>query len=218
MSTTIDDDDDAPSRIDLSVNPSSFKENKDATSITVTATLQGGSTLPTDTVITIGALGGTATKDTDYSVTTALTSITISANSDTGTGTLAIDPTDDSVVEGDETIIISGTTTVSLDVTSATVTLTDHSTSQQKDSAKLSISGPSANVAEGSDATFTVTLSTSVAAEVQVAWSAPLGTDAAEGTDLSATAGTVTFAANSAGRGDPGHHDHGDGRRALRGC
>ena len=35
-------------------------------------------------------------------------------------------------------------------------------------------------------------------AEVQVAWSAPLGTDAAEGSDLSATSGTVTFEANSA--------------------
>ena len=34
--------------------------------------------------------------------------------------------------------------------------------------------------------------------EVQVAWSAPLSTDAAEGADLSATTGTVTFAANSA--------------------
>ena len=58
--------------------------------------------------------------------------------------------------------------------------------------------GPSGNVSEGSDATFTVTLSKAVDAEVQVAWSAPLTADAAEGADLSATSGTVTFAANSA--------------------
>ena len=51
---------------------------------------------------------------------------------------------------------------------------------------------------EGGNAVFRVTLSKAVAAEVQVAWSAPLGTDAAEGADLSATSGTVTFAANSA--------------------
>ena len=53
---------------------------------------------------------------------------------------------------------------------------------------------------EGSDATFTVTLSAAVAAEVQVAWSAPLDADAAEKryTDLDDTSGTVTFAANSA--------------------
>ena len=107
------------------------------------------------------------------------------------------------MVEGDETIVIPGTTTVSgLSVTSATITLTDDDKSttptDDKDSAELSISGPAANVSEGSDATFTVTLSAAVAAQVQVAWSAPLGTDAAGSADLDDTSGTVTFAANSA--------------------
>ena len=199
VTTTITDDDDAPSRIDLSVSPSSVREDEDATSFTVTATLQGGTTLPTDTVITIGTLGGGATKDTDYEVDTALASITISANSDTGTGTLTIDPTDDSVVEGDETITIPGTTTVSgLNVTPATITLTDHNTSQQLDTAKLSISGPVSNVAEGGNASFTVTLSKAVAKEMTVAWSAPLSADTAKAADLGSTSGTVTFAANSA--------------------
>ena len=52
-------------------------------------------------------------------------------------------------------------------------------------------------MSEGGNAVFTVTLSAAIAKEVQVAWSAPLGTDAAVGADLSATSGTVTFAANS---------------------
>ena len=170
----------------------------------MTATLQGGATRATATVVTIGTLAGTATKDTDYAVNTALTSITIPANTASGTGTLKITPTDDVVVEGDETIIVSGTTTVSLNVSDAIITLTDDDKSttgpgneDDKDSAELSISGPSANVSEGSAATFTVTLSQAVDAEVQVAWSAPLAADAAEGADLSATSGTVTFAANS---------------------
>ena len=107
------------------------------------------------------------------------------------------------MVEGDETITIPGTTTVSgLGVTSATVTLTDDDKSTDtpgdKDSAEISIAGPSAYVNEGSDATFTVTLSKAVATQVQVAWSAPLGTDTAESSDLGSTSGTVTFAANSA--------------------
>ena len=85
----------------------------------------------------------------------------------------------------------------------ATVTLTDDDKTTttvpgDKDSAELSISGPTTNVSEGSAATFTVTLSKQVDAEVQVAWSAPLSTDTAEGADLSATSGTVTFAADSA--------------------
>ena len=51
-------------------------------------------------MVTIGTLAGTATKDTDYAVSTALSTITIPANSKSGTGTLAITPTDDSMVEG----------------------------------------------------------------------------------------------------------------------
>ena len=202
VTTTIEDDDDALTGIALSASPSSIGEDDAATSITVTATLQGGSTLPSETVVTIGTLAGSATKDTDYTAT-SLATITIPANTSSGTGTLTITPTDDQVVEGDETIIIPGTTTVSgLSVTSATITLTDDdkttTTRDDKDTAELSISGPAANVSEGSDATFTVTLSAAVAAQVQVAWSAPLGTDAAGSADLDDTSGTVTFAANSA--------------------
>ena len=196
VTTTITDDD-VVTGITLSVSPSSVGEDDDATEITVTATLDGG-TLPSDTVVTIGTLAGTA-GSSDYSVTTSLASITIPANAANEIGTLTIEPTDDDVVEGDETIIIPGTTaaTVGLDVSDATITLTDDATSEKKDTAKLSISGPSDSVAEGLDATFTVTLSKAVAAEVQVAWSAPLAADAAESADLSATSGTVTFAANS---------------------
>ena len=201
VTTTITDDDDAPSGITLSASPSSLGEDDSATSVTVTATLDGGTTRTEATVVTIGTLAGTATKGTDYTVTT-LASITIPANTASATGTITITPTDDTVVEGDETITIPGTTTVNLSVTSATVTLTDDdkttTTPGDKDSAELSISGPTSNVSEGSNATFTVTLSQSVDAQVAVAWSAPLGTDAAEGADLSATSGTVTFAANSA--------------------
>ena len=153
-------------------------------------------------MVTIGTLTGSATKGTDYSAT-SLASITIPANTSSRTGTLTVTPTDDAVVEGDETIIIPGTTTVSgLSVAAATVTLTDDDKTTtppgDKDTAEISITGPASNVAEGSDASFTVTLSKSVAAEVAIAWSAPLATDSASSSDLSSTSGTVTFAANSA--------------------
>ena len=198
VSTTITDDD-APSDIALSVDTSSIAENDSATTFTVTATLNGGVTRTSATVVTIGTLAGSATEDTDYEVTTSLASITIPPNSSNGTGTITITPTNDDVVEGDETISISGTTTVSgLSVSDAIITLTDHNTSQQKDSAKLSISGPTSNVSEGASASFTVTLSKAVAKEVTVNWSAPQASDAAAATDLGATSGTVTFVANSA--------------------
>ena len=200
VETTITDDDDAPSGIALSASPNSLGEDDAATSVTVTAALDG-STLPSDTVVTIGTLFGSATKGTDYTAT-SLASITIPANSESASGTLTITPEDDLEVEGDETIMIPGTTTVSgLTVTSATITLTDDDKTttddDDKDSAELSIAGPTSNVAEGDVAEFTVTLSAAVSKEVTVAWTAPLGTDSAEEADLSATSGTVTFAANS---------------------
>ena len=204
VTTTITDDDDAVSGITLSASPNSVGEDDEATSVTITATLDGGSTRPSATVVTIGALAGTATKDTDYTAT-ALASITIAANATSGTGSITITPTDDSVVEGDETITVSGTTTtaVGLSVSDATVTLTDDDKSTtnipgDKDSAELSIAGPASSVSEGSNATFTVTLSAAVAKDVTVAWSAPLSADSAAGADLGATSGTVTFAGGSA--------------------
>ena len=196
VTTTIDDDDAAISGITLSVNPSSVGEDDAKTEFTVTASLGGTTTRPSDTEVTL-TLGGTA-GSSDYTVNTSLASITIPANATSATGTLELTPTDDTVVEGDETIIISGTTTVSLSVSDATITLTDDDKStstptDDKDSAELIISGPSANVSEGSDATFTVTLSAEVSKEVTVAWSAAGNT-----TDYSPTSGTVTFAAGSA--------------------
>ena len=186
-------DDDAD--ITLSASPANLREDDRATTVTVTALLSG-STRTEATVVTIGTLGGTATQNTDYTATT-LASITIPADAANGSGTITLTPADDKVEEGDETIEIPGSAT-GLTVSPASVTLADAITSRKVDAAKLSIAGPSASVAEGSASAFTVTLSKSVAADVTVAWTAPLGTDAAAGADLGATSGTVTFPANSA--------------------
>ena len=125
MTTTITDDD-AATGITLSADPDTLEEDQEtAETVTVTATLNGG-TRTEATVVTIGTLAGSATKDTDYTVTTALASITIPANSTSGTGTITITPIDDKVVEGNETITIPGSTTVEgLTVTSATITMKD---------------------------------------------------------------------------------------------
>ena len=53
-------------------------------------------------------------------------------------------------------------------------------------------------MSEGSDATFTVTLSHAVDESVTVAWSTPGAGDDAEAGDLGSTSGDVTFPANSA--------------------
>ena len=137
------------------------------------------------------SLSGTAADPGDYAVTTALASVTIAAGQASGSGTLALTPVSDAVVEGDETIVVDGAVT-GFTVSSATITLTDD------DMATLSITGPSSSVSEGSDATFTVTLSHAVDASVTVAWSAPGAGDDAVAGDLGSTSGDVTFPANSA--------------------
>ena len=90
---------------------------------------------------------------------------------------------------GDETIVVSGSA-AGFAVAEATITLEDD------DTAEVSISGPSASVAEGSSATYTVTLSAAVAKQVAVAWSATAGT--ASSSDFSPASGSVTFPAGSA--------------------
>ena len=62
---TITDDETAPTAITLSVNPSTVAETAGATTITVTAILDGTVVLPTPTVVTVSVGGGTATSGTD---------------------------------------------------------------------------------------------------------------------------------------------------------
>ena len=186
-----------PAGITLSVNPTSVGEDAGATSFTVTATLDGGETFTSDTIVTT-SLGGSATENTDYTVTTALASITIPANSTSGNGTLSINPTDDGIVEGPETIRISGSTTIGLEVSSAQIRLLGNPPWQQLDPALLSISGPTRVVPEGSAATFTVTLSAAISRAVTVAWSVVLPENSATAADLETTSGSVTFPAGSA--------------------
>ena len=196
VTTTIDDDDDAISGITLTVSPTSVGEDDAKTEFTVTASLGDSTTRPEATVVTLDP--GRDAGSSDYTVNTSLGSHHDPANTTSATGKLELTPTDDTVVEGDETIIISGTTTtqVGLDVSDATITLTDDDKSttptDDKDSAELSISGPTSDVDEGSDATFTVTLSAAVSKEVTVAWTAAGNTS-----DYTPTSGTVTFAAGS---------------------
>ena len=155
VTTTITDDD-AATGITLSADPDTLEEDQEtAETVTVTATLNGG-TRTEATVVTIGTLAGSATKDTDYTVTTALASITIPANSTKGSGTLTITPIDDKVVEGNETIVIPGTTStqVGLTVTSATITMKDLNGTttddpNDEDKADIKLTGPSGDCARG---------------------------------------------------------------------
>ena len=124
VNVTVDDDETVSDRVVLSVSPTSVAESADATVITVTATLNGG-TRDAETPVVVNAGSGTATSGTDFAAVSAFT-ITIPADTASHTGAFSLDPTQDTVDESDETVAVDGSTSVDgLSVTGAQVTITD---------------------------------------------------------------------------------------------
>ena len=150
---TITDDDPRPTTITLSLNPTAVGESATATMVTVTASLNN-SPLPTATTVTVSRTGGTATSGTDYPAISDFM-VTIQDGQTSGTATLSFDPSGDSLAEGDETVILTGTAT-GLTAGTATLTITDDDPAPTT----VSISLDPAAVSEGAPATaITVTAS-----------------------------------------------------------
>ncbi len=187
ITTTIDDDDAEPTSITLSVSPTEVSEGDGmATTVTLTATLEGGTTRNATTTVAL-SLSGTATSTglgADYTAVVP-SEMTIPAEAATGTATLIITPTNDEIVEGEETIRVEGTVS-NFTVSLAEITINDD------DSGTLSLSGSGTDVSEGNDASFTVTLSDAIGPEVTVGWSVT-----PDSGDFSTPSGSVTFAAGS---------------------
>ena len=200
---TLTDDEAAPTAITLTVSPVSVGEDDAETEVTVTATLDGSVTLGTATEVTVSVSGGTAASGTDYAEVEAFT-VTIPKEAASGTGTFALTPTNDSVVEGDETIDVTGAAD-GFTVTKAQVTLTDDDTAPTA----ITLTASPASVSEsasGTTVTVTATLDGSATllttTEVTVSvggGTATSGTDYAEVSDFAVTipaqsaSGTGTF-------------------------
>ena len=104
-------DDETPSTsIALSVSQNAVSEDSAETTITVTATLNGGALTENKNVILSIDPSSTAARDTDYAARLN-TVIPIPAGSITGSTQLAIDPVSDTEAEGSETIKLTGTVT-----------------------------------------------------------------------------------------------------------
>ena len=160
----------APStKVELSLDPSAVAEDASATTVTVTAGLDGGSRGEATRVTVKVGTGGTATSGTDYGAVSDF-SITIAANTVEKTGTFTFTPTDDDVDEGDETVSVTGATTVQgLTVASAELTI------EEDDARGVSVSTSSLTVAEGSNATYEVVLDSKPTANVTVTPSVKTG-------------------------------------------
>ncbi len=92
----------------LAIQPTSVAENAAATVVTVTVTLGKRGTLTNDTPVTVSVGEGTATAGTDYTAIEDFL-VTVPGGKLTVTGKFTLTPVDDNMVEGDETINISGT-------------------------------------------------------------------------------------------------------------
>ncbi len=216
---TIQDDDAAPTAINLSFTPSSIAEDHgSAVTVTkVTATLVGSSTLPGDTVVTLGSsLGGTATGGgTDYAADVSGAkalpgTVTIPAGMSSGevTTTFTITPTDNDVSSAaDKTITLAGSacktallggscptspTDQRYTVNDAVLTLVDDDLPViSLSTTRGGDSDPNDRLDEGDDETFTVTATRGVGggtARLSVPVRVDASSSATSGTDYTALA------------------------------
>ena len=118
---TIRDNDATSSEITLTASPDRVSEGDGATSVTVTATLDGGARTSA-TEVTVSVAGSGNPDAVGFQDVSSFT-ITIAAGDRSGTGIFTLTPEDDAVDEADETVTVSGA--ADLPVESATVTLAD---------------------------------------------------------------------------------------------
>ena len=128
LTVTIVDDETTSTRVALSVNPARVSEGAGGTTVTVRAALNGAARPGSTTVtVAVGKTGDSATEGTDYETVDGLT-VTIAAESTSGTATFRLTPTDDAIRERVETISVTGTTISGLTVTAAQLRITDNDT------------------------------------------------------------------------------------------
>ena len=127
VGVTLRDDDsisNTPTSISLSVSPNRWSEDAGDTTVTVTATPVGG-TFNTDQTVAISVAGSGVRKSVDFAAVSDFF-VTIVADSTSGSGTFSLAPVDNSVVNVDENITISGTVSPSpVLVTSTSLTVVD---------------------------------------------------------------------------------------------
>ena len=151
---SIIDDDAAPTGITLSVDRSSVLEGGGFQTVAVTAQMQGNSR-STDTVVSLSTVSGTAIRGSRHDFYASYTTLVIPAEAKTSVTPMLIAPVDDQVDEGDETLSIRGSASLrSLNVQSATITITDD------DTAGVAITPNALTIDEGGSGSYRVALQT----------------------------------------------------------
>ena len=187
VAVTVTEDETESTEVLLTLSPAVVSEGAGSAgeTVTVTGTLNSG-TRAGATAVTMTVAGGTAIEGDDFTPVPDFT-LTIPADSTSGTTTFTLVPVDDDVDEDDETVTVTGTTTSGLTVTPASIAITD-----DEDAPALSAADAEGSEDGGSIA-FTVTLGGASSKAVTVDWETSDGT-ATAGRDYEAASGTLTFA------------------------
>ena len=104
----IEDDDQEPTGISLTVTTGPIDEDGGAKTIPVRATLVGGGTRSVDTAVAMSVLDVSATVTDDYTAAWDSSTLTIPAGEFSATANLTLTPVDDTLYEGDEQIAVRG--------------------------------------------------------------------------------------------------------------
>ena len=152
-SVTLADDDATSTGILLSASPSRVSEGAGPTTVTVTATLEGGARTVA-TAVSVTALGSGDPDAVDFAPVPDF-EIEIPADATSGAGTFTLNPEDDAVDEADETLTVDGN--ADLPVTGTIVMLADDDAT----STRIVLSASPPRVSEGAGAT-TVTVTASL--------------------------------------------------------
>ena len=191
VTLTLNDDDQASSSVSLSLSPASVPEDGGATSVEVTATLDGAAgAQPTAVRVSVGRGGDSAVSGTDYDAVSGFT-VTIPAGQTSGSASFTFTPTDDQIAEGTEEITVRG---IARGLTVADATLTLNDDDQASTAVALSLS-PASVPEDGGAASVEVTATLDGAAGAQpTAVNVTVGRSgdsAASGRDYDTVAGFV---------------------------
>ncbi len=102
----IKDNDVEPGEVILAVSQDKVSESASSLLLTVTGTLMGSASRPVDTVVSLELADDTATAGQDYETATA--TLTIPAGEMSATAEMTLIVLDDNIVEGDETLEVTG--------------------------------------------------------------------------------------------------------------
>ena len=177
---TIIDDDVAPSGITLTASPDAVTENGGAKTVTVTATVNGATRYVDAKTVAVSVAGDTA--GTGDFTAVADFNITIAAGAASQAETFTLTPTNDVLVEGDETLDVTGASGT-LTVTGDTITITD----DDKAPGTLILTVSPKTVGEG-DGSTTVTVTATVSGSTRFTVAQPVNLTVGQETD-SAIAG-----------------------------